>query len=58
MVQIVNIGAGLELATQDKVIMGRKIGDTRYFKARIAQMQVYNLALTQEQIETIQKSAG
>ena len=57
-VQTVNIGAGLELATQDKVIMGRKIGDNRYFKGRIAQMQVYNLALTQEQIETIQKSAG
>ena len=54
MVQTSNIGANLQLATQDSVRMGVKIGDWRYFKGRIAQMQVYNVALTQEQIQTIQ----
>ena len=50
-----DIGAGLDLATQDSVRMGVKNGDIRYFKGRISQMQVYNLALTQEQIQTIKK---
>ena len=50
-VQTVNIGANLQLATQDNVRMGVKIGDGRYFKEKIAQMQVYNVALTQEQIK-------
>lgn len=52
-VQTVNIGANLQLATQDSVRMGVKIGDSRYFKGRIAQMQVYNVALTLEQIQAI-----
>ena len=52
-VQTLNIGANLQLATQDSVRMGVKIGDGRYFKGRIAQMQVYNVALTQEQIQAI-----
>ena len=52
-VQTLNIGANLVLATQDSVRMGVKSGDGRYFKGRIAQMQVYNAALTQEQIEFI-----
>ena len=52
-VQTLNIGANLELATQGSVRMGTKIGDARYFKGRIAQMQVYNIALTQEQIKLI-----
>jgi len=50
-----NIGAGLDLATQDSIRMGVKIGDRRYFKGRIAQMQVYNAALSQEQIKAIQQ---
>ena len=50
-----NIGAGLELATQDNITMGVKTGDDRYFKGRIAQMRIYNRALTQEQIQAIQK---
>ena len=54
-VQTLYIGAGLDLATQDSVIMGAKIGDWRYFKGRIAQMQVYNGALSQEQIKAIQQ---
>ena len=52
-VQTENIGANLQLATQDNVRMGAKIGDLRYFKGKIAQMQVYNVALTQEQIKLI-----
>ena len=52
-VQTVNIGANLQLATQDNVRMGAKIGDDRHFKGKIAQMQVYNIALTQEQIKLI-----
>ena len=53
-VQTLNIGAGLDLATQDPITMGVKIGDGRYFKSRIAQMQVYNYALSQEQIKATQ----
>ena len=52
-VQTVNIGANLQLATQDNVRMGAKIDDARYFKGNIAQMQVFNAALTQEQIKLI-----
>ena len=52
-VQTLNIGANLQLATQDSVRMGVKKGDSRYFKGRIAQMQVYNVALTQKQIQVI-----
>ena len=47
------IGAGLDLATQDSVRMGVKNGDNRYFKGRITEMQVYDKALTQEQVKTI-----
>ena len=54
-VQTLNIGAGLELATQDSIRMGVKTGDRRYFKGRIAQMRIYNRALSQEQIQAIQK---
>ena len=54
-VQTQNIGAGLDLATQDPIRMGVKAGDGRYFKGRIAQMQVYNDALSQEQIQAIQQ---
>ena len=54
-VQTLNIGDGLDLATQDSIRMGVKIGDVRYFKGRIAQMQVYDKALSQEQIFAIQE---
>ena len=50
-VQTLNIGANLQLATQDNVRMGAKIDDARYLKGEIAQMQVYNVALIQEQIK-------
>ena len=52
-VQTVNIGANLQLATQDNVRMGAIVRDGRYFKGKIAQMQVYSVALTQEQIKLI-----
>ena len=52
-VKTLNIGPNLQLATQDNVRMGAKIGYPRYFKGKIAQMQVYNVALTQEQIKLI-----
>ena len=54
-VQTLNIGAGLELATQDVIRMGVRSGDGRCFKGRIAQMRIYNRALSQEQIQAIQK---
>ena len=54
-VQTLNIGIGLDLATQDSIRMGAKIGDERHFKGRIAQMQVYDKALSLEQIQAIQK---
>ena len=54
-VHTLNIGAGLDLATQDSIRMGAKIGDERYFRGRIAQMQVYDKALSQEQIFAIQE---
>ena len=53
--QTLNIGADLDLATQDPIRMGVKTGDTRYFKGRIAAMQAYNEALSQEQIQTVQR---
>ena len=54
-VRTLNIGAGLDLATQDNIRMGVKSGDGRYFKGRITQMQVFNSALSQKEIEGIYK---
>ena len=54
-VKTLNIGKGLDLATQDDIRMGVKSGDGRYFKGSIAQMQVYSSALSQERIEGIYK---
>ena len=48
-----NIGIGLDLATNDSIRMGAY--DQAYFKGRIAQMQVYDKALTQEQIQAIKQ---
>ena len=55
-VQTLNIGAGLDLATQNSIRMGVKSGDGRFFKGRIAQMQVYDKALTQRQIQAIKQN--
>ena len=54
-VKTLNIEAGLELATQDSIKMGAKIDYGGFPKGRIAQMQVYNKVLTQEQIQVIQQ---
>ena len=48
-----NIGAGLTLGTQDDVRMGAKWGDGRYFKGRIAAMQAYDVALSEEQVNAV-----
>ena len=47
------IDAGLRLSIQGNVRMGAS--NKWFFKGRIAQMQVYNLSLTQEQIRAIQE---
>ena len=48
-VETKNIGGDHRLATQGNVIMGESLD------IKITQMHVYNVALTQEQIQTIQK---
>ena len=48
-VQAVNARAGHELATNDVISMGRNV------KGRITQMQVYNVALNQGQVQKIQQ---
>ena len=48
-----NIGAGLTLGTQDEVRMGAKGGDGRYFRGRITAMQIYDVALTEEQVNIV-----
>ena len=53
MVQSLNIGAGHELATHVNVSMGARKVIWGYFKGRIAEMQVYKIALTEEQIRAI-----
>ncbi|XP_068715836.1 uncharacterized protein [Montipora foliosa] len=54
-VSTLNIGAGINLATQDSVRMGVKTGDGRFYKGRIAQMQVYNDALNEKQVQEIKQ---
>ena len=46
-------GIGLDLATNDSIRMGAY--DRAYFKGRIAHMQVYDKALTQELMQAIQQ---
>ena len=48
-VQALNVGAGHELATNDDISMGRNV------KGRITEMQVYNVALNQEQVQKLQQ---
>ena len=51
-----HIRKGITLATQDDVRMGVKGGDDRYFKGRITAMQIYDSALTAEQINTVEEA--
>ena len=48
--QTSNMGAGVELGTQGSVRMGVRKNDKRYFKGKISQLQIYNEALSQQQI--------
>ena len=51
------IGTGITLGTQDNVRMGAKEGDRRFFKGRISAMQIYDVALTEEQVNAV-KNVG
>ena len=44
-----------ELGTRDDVTMGVRKTNGNYFKGRITQMQVYNIAFTQEQVTAIKE---
>ena len=45
-----NLGANKQLGTQGSVRMGVRENDNRYFKGKISQLQIYNEALSQQQI--------
>ena len=51
-----DIGAAQTLATQDNVRMGAIKYDHRYFKGRITAMQVYDVALTADQINAVENA--
>lgn len=54
-----NIGTGYEISTNDdKVRMGVKDGDGRYFKGKITQMKVYDFALNVDQIKAAMNAEG
>ena len=44
------MNAGVELGTQGSVRMGVRKNDPRFFKGKISQLQIYNEALSQQQI--------
>ena len=43
----------MTLGTQDNVRMGAKRGDGRYLRGRISAMQIYDVALTEEQVKAV-----
>ena len=47
-----NIGKGHEIATTLNVRMGTTLGSNKYFKGKIAEMKVYDVALNEAQIQT------
>ena len=47
-----NIGKGYEIATTPTVVMGSRQGKNEYFKGKIAEMKVYDVALNEAQIQT------
>ena len=47
-----NIGKGHEIATTSDVRMGTTRGSYKYFKGKIAEMKVYDVALNEAQIQT------
>ncbi|XP_068708485.1 uncharacterized protein [Montipora foliosa] len=46
-----NIGTGFELGTQDNARLGVRLGDGKFFRGKISQLKVYNVALSPEQME-------
>ena len=50
-----NMGAGVELGTQGSVRMGVRKNDISYFKGKISQLQIYDVALSQRQILELTK---
>ena len=48
-----NIGKEIELATQDEVRIGAVHMEKRYFRGRITDVQVYDVALNAEQIKAV-----
>ena len=48
-----DMGAQKQLGTQGSVRMGVREKDSRYFKGRISQLQIYNKALSQQQISKL-----
>ncbi|XP_068708477.1 sushi, von Willebrand factor type A, EGF and pentraxin domain-containing protein 1-like isoform X1 [Montipora foliosa] len=50
-----NIGTGFQLGTQDNARLGVRLGDGNYFRGNIAQLKVYNVALSPEQMEVSKK---
>ncbi|XP_068708476.1 sushi, von Willebrand factor type A, EGF and pentraxin domain-containing protein 1-like [Montipora foliosa] len=46
-----NIGTGFELGTQDNARLGVRLGDEKFFRGKISQLKVYNVALSPEQME-------
>ena len=54
-----NIDTGYEISTNDnKVRMGVKDGDGRYFRGKITQMKVYDFALNVDQIKAAMNAEG
>ena len=50
-----NLGANKQLGTQGSVRMGVRKDDNRYFKGKISQLQIYDVALSQRQILELTK---
>ena len=46
-----NIGTGFQLGTQDNVRLAVRLGRDAFFRGKIAQLKVYNVALSSEQME-------
>jgi len=57
--KFLNISKGYEISTNDdRVRMGVKDGDRRYFKGKIAQMKVFDYALDASQIKEAMNAEG
>ena len=55
MVKELRLDPNIDLATQDDVRMGATPNENRFFKGRITAMQVYDVALTSEQINDVEE---